>query len=1232
MPQRLTTVTGSIPRRLAVLPWIAAVLVGPPSITALGAPEPVACIQVQADRLAMHTRPGCYYEQRLASGFTRPANGHHVLHLDLPGRNFLPPELTTPGSAAAALATPELGQLGSGCPAGDKTLVLGPNTVWQSPAVPVTHTFQMSQRFGLIFSVYARAVEANDGIPMTLGVVWQPEQPPSKKANRRKPRPPPDKAAVFPEETAEQQATVGPEWQRIAVMVEQKRAKVYGKARVRVSSPAAVEIGGLQLEPWGDYPAYHTEPSAWMPGGTVRRPDVPATLPACHLPMDWAQGAVSLRVRVPDVFGGRVTGERTILFVARFWGGVLELNTVRSWVGDAKLNTQALQTMLADGEEHLLILTWDSTRAHFYADGGLLSQGKLTKSPDLDAKARMSYRIWIGTHNPRRRTIGGDIRDLRFYDQYLDAAQIAQLPDAPGLPAYASAPCITPPPRRVFRRDEDLVRLLVPIRGQTIPDTVVRLDGMPKAEARIVQENGQTALTLSFRPWQCSVGERECTIVLVQPDMPELRVLWPVHIMPAAARDRYTVGNWGGVGTLKALRWAKDLGLGLVDSRNHSAGYLNQIGLLGLRACVNFRTIQANPHPATHAHLNRLELQASRLAEALADFPWVTTCIHNSEGQGNDDIAASPAAMAALKTDLGLDTPPVPPQSGWADLAVRPKVDLRQFAETGIVPDDYGPLRYITWLLRKGDGMNLASAVTADAVRSAAAHVRMVQEPARPHYASWADALSSWRYANSPAPMLTVWRKGLGAARSIGKPYYPLTGHAYYSPRMFLKENGKQVSVPPSGDMAAAFLWTGLAMPADEVRCFGFWEKDWKRQERLRPGSHARIALAIAEIQRLGCVVGNVPHTRAPLAVLLSETNRFGRAAEEWWHAMSTRMYRAGTVFDEHDLPVDYLYENSVRRGDLANYRHLYVPALRYLPASIDSAVQQWRRDGGQLTLDTAANPGFEADLRADFVLDKAPWVDTARCEAWTVDFRSRLAPYARLEGGQAIVISKHCADTHFVFVINNKWTETTFATELTGVDGRSDIVDIERELRESEPVKRQLSSRLFDVGAEQTVTISLCEAPEAVVYDLRAGRRLTSVAAADGRLSMPLRLAPGSAAVLAVYRQAPAALELDIAPQLRQGKAPLLRATLKGADGQLLQSRHGLELTVNRADGMRCDASAVYCLENGSTSIPLRLPLDAPVGTWQIDARELASGLTATATVEVARRTDSSGATEEQP
>jgi len=131
------------------------------------------------------------------------------------------------------------------------------------------------------------------------------------------------------------------------------------------------------------------------------------------------------------------------------------------------------------------------------------------------------------------------------------------------------------------------------------------------------------------------------------------------------------------------------------------------------------------------------------------------------------------------------------------------------------------------------------------------------------------------------------------------------------------------------------------------------------------------------------------------------------------------------------------------------------------------------------------------------------------------------------------------------------------------------------------------------------------------VIYDLRNGRRIMPKRLSSGRLQVLLPLLPGSAAVLAVYQREPKDLNLSAPDRFERGSIGFVDVNLRGADGSNLNGRHGIDLMVTKPDGSQFDASAIYCTESGHTRIPLRLPLDAPVGDWKITGRHLASGLT---------------------
>lgn len=1146
--------------------------------TAFSALEPVAQVDIKVNSLTMVVNSLGYHSLELQSGCTRRQDdGNYALYMPLPSRNFLPESLT--------------GSNMDTTPPGIHLKLVG-NKMWESPQVALQYRFgslARPGRFGLLFSVYARG-ERDVDVPVRLSMQWLPKKIAADKT------------------TNEKEYVATGEWHRLSVSLNLNEHQIDGAAVIRIISEGPVEIAGLQIEPWGDYPVFQRGPTEWLPGGTMR--DVrPPTLPVWPIDMDWQQGTVTMKVLITGTEEPEITGDRQILFVGNFWQGMLEIMTSQVRVGKTTIRIPTLPRILSDGKEHFLSLSWSLREIKMFADGNLIAHGAMHPGTiELEPYSR----LWLGTHNPRKRNLGGTISEVCFYNQPFNSENINIAPSEPDF-------LLSIPVRYVFRRDEENVVIRLPLKGQVPRNLSVAITGLPDATAEIIRNGESIAVQLVFQPWKYTTGKMDAEILLMSTGDSVKRWPWSVQIVPAEARDSYPVGNWGSPGNISDLEWARNIGLGLIDSRNYDPIYLNQVALYGLQASVNFRNIRCYPHPAIPEHLELARLEADRLTGSVCSFPWVRSCIHNSEGSGTDKIGESPAAISSLRKNLGLDAPLFPPVNSQWNLANRPKVDLKAFADTGIVPDDYMPLRYLYWLMHEGDGMNIHSRILADRLQADAPWIEMVQEPATPRptalrYIDWADTLSNWRYANTPAPVLTVWRQGLAAAIASGKKYYPLVGHCYYSPGIFLIDGDKKTPVPPSGDMASAFLWTALALPADEIRVFGWWQKNWESNELLRPGSNERIKSVIAEVSRLGPVVGSVPLETAPLAVFFSTTNLLGRAQEEWWHAYGGLVYEIVTFFGNHDLPVDFIYEPQLSAGVLQRYKYLYIPALRYQRASVNNVIQEWRRNGGQLILDNLASPVFKADLTAPLISDKkeglAYRIDENQCTIWVEDFRRLIQPYVRLEDGKAIIITKEIPGTHFVFAINNSWKEeTALGRQLSGVKTGSDIIDEIKEFKE-QGLTGQLNTRLEDVGVTQTITLSLSEKPDAVVYDLRAGLRLQPHHVRDGRLFLRLTIEAGSAALLAVYPCRADHLKIICPSGVHPGQIAELKIHLLNSEGQLLPGRQGVRIEVRDPAGNLTDASAIYRLEDGETDIRVRLPLSAPTGQWKVIGHHIASSL----------------------
>ena len=127
---------------------------------------PLARIDVQTDRLVMVVGSCGYFDLPLpAQAIRQRDDGTPVLHMPLPGRNFMPPEIAgeaTDGDEAVP----------------GRRLSVGAGASWTGAPVRVQHafdqTFSKPGRFGLLFSAYVRRPEG-PAATVALTLNWQPE-------------------------------------------------------------------------------------------------------------------------------------------------------------------------------------------------------------------------------------------------------------------------------------------------------------------------------------------------------------------------------------------------------------------------------------------------------------------------------------------------------------------------------------------------------------------------------------------------------------------------------------------------------------------------------------------------------------------------------------------------------------------------------------------------------------------------------------------------------------------------------------------------------------------------------------------------------------------------------------------------------------------------------------------------------------------------------------------------
>ena len=113
-----------------------------------------------------------------------------------------------------------------------------------------------------------------------------------------------------------------------------------------------------------------------------------------------------------------------------------------------------------------------------------------------------------------------------------------------------------------------------------------------------------------------------------------------------------------------------------------------------------------------------------------------------------------------------------------------------------------------------------------------------------------------------------------------------------------------------------------------------------------------------------------------------------------------------------------------------------------------------------------------------------------------------------------------------------------------------------------------------------------------------------------QGRQTLPLTLGPGAAAVVAALPTAIARLEFPVPTTIKPGSETNLPLTLMDEAQNPPAGRQLAEVTITSPDGPWPATQRYQRIQDGRRTIPLRLPLTAARGKWQIRVKEWLSGL----------------------
>jgi len=1015
--------------------------------------------------------------------------------------------------------------------------------------------------------------------------------------------------------------TVSNQWTRYLITLPCPK-HFESKIALSFSGVGTTEFAGMQLEKVGEHPSYSWNPTPWLAGGKTRINASPS-LPSPMLFVPGETGAIAINVKLAISQADEKPNVRCQFLEMP---GRLSIGTPLTYLFKGKtkvrLKADTLLKKLQDGRYHWVVLSWDKDQVRLMVDDRLVAHTKIPQGVAADS-LRDTASLGIFPQGGWLSPPTGSLREVLFYNNPLTAQDVAALLQREPTEKMFM---LERPHRWVFHRDEVNSEWLMKVRSSgDIKGWTVAVEGLPKAVIDL-QEDGQ--LKITFNPSLLPAGRREVKITGTN-GKENINFSREVLICPARPRDYFGIVNWPGNAMVSQNKadWYKKLGINTLCGTLGTVAYQNRLAASGFYTWYRWHFLPKTPHPRAASNQQYTRDEAEETAQIVKHYPWMIGCLLNSEGHGDSNIEKAPKLLNYAKKRFGFDkTAPVNSGENFENFSLRPKLDLSKFADTGLVPDDYLPLRYGLWLLSEGDGYAWTGAEIKKIIQKQLPGMKFVVEPniwitGRP---DWADIIAQWRYADDNAFILSKYRNTSDRAKSLDLGFCPLVGLNYDgSQRYLLDENGRKTKkVVPSPAMAAADIWLVLGNQCNQFYFYNLEEYGPKGNANrwIRPGFYERIEKVLKEFKRLAPVVAPLPRPTARLAVLYSHTNSLGVRNQQWWHSYGKLFYNFRVEMVRNNVPCDLIFEKDIKKGALKKYDKLYFPTAHYLETSTWQEISDWRSGGGKLILDNDAGKAFQS--RADQVVNiiayegalKAPIINQTEMETWLNELKG---PTEVLQG-QAYIMSKEASDSTIYVVVNNAWEETVLKN--SSAEKSSDIMTELAEIKERNKGNMKLNKPLFDTGIEQNVKLAIAvSSSDSAIYLMNSGKRLKSTFDPEKKsMLLDLLLKPGQGQVLAVTPSPIGGIKLQLPRHGVAGKTSTLVVHLEKKHGKILNVDLGVNVRITQPDGKQFDGSGIYRLMKGQTKIPLRIPLTAQKGPWNIKVECLASGTSASKTLTI--------------
>lgn len=604
------------------------------------------------------------------------------------------------------------------------------------------------------------------------------------------------------------------------------------------------------------------------------------------------------------------------------------------------------------------------------------------------------------------------------------------------------------------------------------------------------------------------------------------------------------------------------------------------------------------------------------LAQTFGHFPAIHGALINTEVRDSNYLCFHQHDRDLFRAHAGHDIPDQTLEKRGVQYST-----LAGFPSDRIIADDDPILTYYRWFWKDGDGWNrLHSEVSRGLHTDGRKDQWTFFDPAVRVPSVWGsggevDVISHWTYTY-PDPLkiglATDELFAMASGRSDqGQQVMKMTQILWYRSQTApdLPEDqtrraqwekdipdARFITIAP--DSLREAFWTKLARPIRGVMYHGWGSLVDRGPVHAYRFTNARTGEVLRElvhevVQPLGPTLLNVPDRVADVAILESFSSQMfaGRGSGGWgrnWDA------DAHLVLQWAHLQPQVLYEESILRDGLDQFKVLVLTSCDVLPRSVADRILAWQRKGGVIVADERLAPGIVPDITINsYTRDGVAEVDKAALQERAAQLRAQLDSlyqrYAESSDVDLVVRCRQYGEADYLFAINDRRTYGSYV-------GHHRMV-----MEQGIPLSGTLSLRR-DGGH---------------VYDLVAHSEVPARRGSQ-QLSFDAALEAGDGRVYLISPRKIADLRLDAPAQGQRGQPLALTIAILDDQSHPVAAVIPVKVAILDADGTPAEFSGYYAAKDGKLDITLDPAVNDPAGEWTIIVEELASGLTRQARVQL--------------